>query len=172
MGPAVRRPVVSPPRSIVVTYLSPLSAVQNHSSGRAPRQSLMRAEYFALAVLCVIAALLRFWGLGSLGLEVDEGVQGLTVQGWLDSGLPVLPSGMMYRRAIPFGAIQALSARTFGLDEFALRLPAALFGVLAVPVTFALARVLFDRRIAWTAVTASAYGTPASSWTSTCQSAS
>lgn len=110
-----------------------------------------RAELAALVALCAIAALLRLWRLGALGLEVDEGVQGLAVQGWLATGLPILPSGIMYQRAIPFGALQALAAGTFGLDEFALRLPAALFGVLSVAVTFALARALFDRHIAWVA---------------------
>ena len=112
---------------------------------------MTRREFARLAVLCAIAALVRLWGLGSLGLVVDEGVQGLAVQGWLGSGLPILPSGIMYRRAIPFGALQALSSWTFGTDEFALRLPAALFGIGAVLATFALARALFDRRVAWIA---------------------
>ena len=124
----------------------PLTSAGTHG---APTTS--RAERVALVALCAVAALLRLWRLGALGLEVDEGVQGLAVQGWLASGLPILPSGMMYQRAIPFGALQALMAGTIGLGEFALRLPAALFGVLSVAVTFALARALFDRRIAWVA---------------------
>jgi hypothetical protein len=113
--------------------------------------TLSRTEIAALAALCAFAAVLRLWGLGALGLEVDEGVQALAVQGWLGSGLPILPSGIMYQRAIPFGALQALAAGAIGLDEIALRLPAALFGIVSVLVTFAFARALFDRRIAWVA---------------------
>jgi hypothetical protein len=104
-----------------------------------------------MGLLLAIAAALRLWRLGALGLEVDEGIQGLTVQGWLSSGLPILPSGLVYQRAVPFSGLQAISAWAFGLDEFALRLPAALFGVVAVAVTFAIARALFDHRVAWVA---------------------
>jgi 4-amino-4-deoxy-L-arabinose transferase-like glycosyltransferase len=119
------------------------------AESRAP--SSLRLDLVALGVVCVVAAVLRFWGLGSLSLQVDEGVQGLAVQGWLKEGLPILPSGMMYQRSIPFGALQALAASAFGLDEFALRLPAAFFGVLSVLATFALGHALFGRRVAWIA---------------------
>jgi hypothetical protein len=112
---------------------------------------LSRREYFAMGLLLVVAAALRLWRLGALGLEVDEGIQALTAQGWLRTGLPLFPTGIVYPRAIPFSGLQAISAWTFGLDEFALRLPAALFGVAAVLVTFAVARALFDRRVAWVA---------------------
>jgi hypothetical protein len=44
-----------------------------------------------------------------------------------------------------------MAARTFGLDEFALRLPAALFGVASVVITYMLGRTLFDRRVGLTA---------------------
>jgi hypothetical protein len=112
---------------------------------------LSRQELVAMGLLLAIAAMLRLWRLGALGLEVDEGIQGLTVQGWLRTGLPLLPSGLVYQRAVPFSGLQAISAWAFGLDEFALRLPAALFGVAAVAVTFAIARALFDHRVAWVA---------------------
>lgn len=104
-----------------------------------------------MGMLLVVAAMLRVWRLGALGLEVDEGIQGLTVQGWLRTGLPLLPSGLVYQRAVPFSGLQAISAWAFGLDEFALRLPAALLGVAAVAVTFATARALFGHRVAWVA---------------------
>ena len=117
----------------------------------APRRVTTRADFALLALLLAVAAWLRLWGLGSLSLQVDEGVQALAVEGWLRSGLPILPSGAVYQRSIPFMALQALAANGLGLDEFALRLPAALFGVAAVAVTFALASSLFDRRVAWMA---------------------
>jgi 4-amino-4-deoxy-L-arabinose transferase-like glycosyltransferase len=119
----------------------------------AAHRRLSRPEFVAMGLLLVVAAALRLWRLGALGLEVDEGIQAVTVQGWLRTGLPLFPSGIVYPRAIPFSGLQAISAWTFGLDEFALRLPSALFGVAAVVVTFMLARALFDHRVAWVAAT-------------------
>lgn len=113
------------------------------------RQVLSRFEVAAICSLLVIAAFLRLHRLGALSLQVDEGVQALAVDGWLQHGLPILPSGAVYQRAISFVGLQVASARMFGLDEFALRLPAALFGVGAVLVVFVLGRALCDRRVAW-----------------------
>jgi hypothetical protein len=104
-----------------------------------------------LAVLLAVAGWLRLANLGALGLQVDEGVQGLAVEGWLRTGLPVLPSGAVYQRSIPFMGLQVAAAGWFGLDEFALRLPAALFGVATVVVAFALGRGLFGSRVGWIA---------------------
>jgi hypothetical protein len=72
-----------------------------------------------LAVLLAVAGWLRLANLGALGLQVDEGVQGLAVEGWLRTGLPVLPSGAVYQRSIPFMGLQVAAAGWFGLDEFA-----------------------------------------------------
>jgi hypothetical protein len=108
-------------------------------------------EFVAFAILLALAAWVRLANLGVLGLQVDEGVQALAVGGWLDTGLPILPSGEVYQRSIPFTWLQAWSARFLGLGELALRLPAALFGVAAVAMTLALGRGLFDRRVGWAA---------------------
>ncbi|HEX6316373.1 MAG TPA: glycosyltransferase family 39 protein [Gemmatimonadaceae bacterium] len=110
-------------------------------------------EWAVLGVILAVAAVLRLYNLGALGLQVDEGVHALAVQGWLSDGLPILPSGAVYQRSIPFVALQVITARLVGVSELALRLPAALFGVAAVAATYGLARVMFDRRVAVIAAT-------------------
>jgi hypothetical protein len=75
----------------------PLSARDSSSlrqrPGSAPPARFRSRELVALSILLIIAAWLRLANLGALGLQVDEGVQALAVQGWLDTGLPMLPSG-------------------------------------------------------------------------------
>ena len=105
-------------------------------------------EWAVLAGILALAAALRFYHLGALGLQVDEGIQALAVQGWLQDGLPIVPSGAVYQRSIPFLYLQVITARVVGLNEFALRLPAAAFGVAAVAATYWFARGMFDRRVA------------------------
>ena len=106
------------------------------------------SEWWILAGILVLASALRLYRLDTLGLQVDEGVHALAVEGWIETGLPILPSGSIYQRSIPFVALQAIVARIAGLNEFALRLPAAVFGVAAVAATYGLARGMFDRRVA------------------------
>jgi hypothetical protein len=119
--------------------------------GRTDSKSII--EWAILAILLAVAAWLRLYHLGELGLEVDEGVHALAVEGWISDGIPILPSGAVYQRSLPFVALQAMVARMTGVNEFALRLPAALFGVAAVAATYALARGIFDRRVALIAAT-------------------
>jgi len=105
-----------------------------------------------VALLLVLCAAVGFWlrarHLGALGLVVDEGNQALAVQGILEHGLPRLETGQLYTRALPFLYLQAASAAVFGLNEFSLRLPSALFGVGAILMAFVLARTVLGLRVA------------------------
>ena len=100
-----------------------------------------------LLVLVAVAVAMRLPRLGALAFEVDEGYQLKAVGGILEHGVPRLDTGHAYTRSPPFLYLQALSAWVFGLTPFALRLPAAVFGVLCVPVGY-----LFGRRLAGPAV--------------------
>lgn len=103
---------------------------------------ISKAEWAILLLMTVIGAYLRFPGLGSLSLYGDEDYTALAVTGILSHGLPYLPSHMLYWRAAPFSYVATLSAYLFGLDEFSLRLPGAIFGTLTIPVFYVLARRL------------------------------
>jgi hypothetical protein len=105
-------------------------------------------EMLAVLGLACAGAWLRLRHLGDLGLIVDEGNQALAVRGLLEHGVPRVESGALYLRSPLFLGMQALLARLGGLDEFMLRLPSAIFGVLGIGAAYALARRLFDVRTA------------------------
>ena len=83
----------------------------------------------------------RFNGLGSRPLAEDEYFSITSVQYILHKGVPEFPTGGYYVRGLPLQYLQAASVRLFGDNEFAHRLPAALFGVLTLVLTFYYARI-------------------------------
>ena len=82
-----------------------------------------RWEMWALALLVLAGALLRFWGLGTWGLENDEETMAMPTMHILQDGHPLLPSGMFYARGIAQLYMMAASVKAFGATEWALRLP-------------------------------------------------
>mgnify|MGYP005839054131 CR=1 FL=1 len=90
--------------------------------------------------LLILAAFLRFFRLGSKPFWSDEGVIWYMVLGHIQQDAPKI-----YQYANHW-AIQL-----FGWNEFAGRFPSALFGILAIPVIYAVGRRLFDSRYAITA---------------------
>lgn len=102
-----------------------------------PRQSRLAAGVI-VAGLTVIAAALRFWKLGQWGFDSDETFtlrDSVTVD-------PLNPRPLLYLMN------HYLLAPLRPLDEFGLRLLPALFGVLAVPVFYLVARRLVGTRAA------------------------
>ena len=99
--------------------------------GRPDRRTL------ALLVLIVaVGALVRFWGLGNVGLHGDEKTMALPAMHLLQYGTPEMPSGFLYPRAVAQLYLIAGSARAFGPGEWAFRLPSAICGVLLIILTF------------------------------------
>jgi 4-amino-4-deoxy-L-arabinose transferase-like glycosyltransferase len=93
-----------------------------------------------LILVVTIGALLRLWGLGNVGLFGDEDVMGLATRGILETGSPILPSGLYYARALPQLYMMAMSTHFFGDTEWALRLPSVLVGTLGILAGYWLAR--------------------------------
>ena len=92
-------------------------------------------------LLTLVAALPRLHDLGKLGFYGDEETTAMPALAVLQGKDAVMPSGMHYYRALPQTWLNALSARIFGEDkEFSYRLPAAIFGILTVPLLFFCAR--------------------------------
>jgi hypothetical protein len=102
-------------------------------------------DWWPLAVIIGVGAYLRLTHLGALGFRWDEDLSGLAVRAILEKGVPELPSGMIYLRGGLFSHLMAASASLFGFSEFALRLPAALFGVALIPVAYFFGAALFGR---------------------------
>jgi hypothetical protein len=101
----------------------------------------------ALSCLIIVGFWLRIHHLGNLGLIVDEGHQALAVNGILQHGYPVLPTGRTYAWNLVFTYLQSGAALLFGVNEFSLRLPSALFGVATIPMVYWFGRTLFDAKV-------------------------
>jgi len=81
-----------------------------------------------LACIVLAGAIVRFWGLGSVGLHGDEKTMALPVMSLINEGRPIMPSGMFYPRAVVQLYLMAASVMAFGQSEWAMRLPSALCG--------------------------------------------
>src|SRR5918993_1395184 len=102
-------------------------------------------EWWPLALIVSVGAYLRLANLGALGFRWDEDLSGLAVRAILEKGVPELPSGMVYWRGGLFSHLMAASASMFGFSEFALRLPAALFGIALIVAAYVFGAALFGR---------------------------
>ncbi|MEL7088037.1 MAG: glycosyltransferase family 39 protein, partial [Planctomycetota bacterium] len=114
-------------------------------AARDPR--LTTAGFALLLLLIAVGAFFRFWRLGELGLIVDEGYQAAAVAAILEHGFPLLDTGFVYSRSILFQYLQAAASVLLGFNEFAMRLPAAAFGVLGIPVAYWFGKSLFNARV-------------------------
>ncbi|MEM7624429.1 MAG: glycosyltransferase family 39 protein [Planctomycetota bacterium] len=108
---------------------------------------LTTAGLAVLLGLIAVGAFFRFWRLGELGLIVDEGYQATAVAAILKHGFPLLDTGFVYSRSIVFQYIQAAASTLLGFNEFALRLPAAVFGVLGIPLAYWFGKSFFNARV-------------------------
>jgi 4-amino-4-deoxy-L-arabinose transferase-like glycosyltransferase len=98
-------------------------------------------EQRALLLVLVLAAIVRFWGLGSYSLhKPDEDTTALPAVHILQDGTPRFPSGMLYTRAVVQSYLIAASAAIFGQTEWALRLPSVLCGLLLVVLAYVVGR--------------------------------
>ncbi len=107
---------------------------------RRPQDRETAGTWMLLVLIVAAGAGLRFWGLGNIGLHGDEDVMALATRGILETGVPVIPGGMLYPRALPQLYLMALSVSAFGDSEWALTLPSALAGTLMILVGYLLAR--------------------------------
>lgn len=101
-----------------------------------------------LGLLTIWGFILRIYELGYQSLWYDEGYSINAALQMLERGLPILPSGHFYSTAILNTSFIASSMGLFGSSEFAARLPAVLFGVLTIPLTFYFVKRLIDKKVA------------------------
>jgi hypothetical protein len=99
--------------------------------------------------LTLVAAVPRFYELGSIGFYGDEETTAFPARAFAEGSGTKMPSGMPYRRALPFTWLNGLAAHYLGKErELAYRLPAAIFGTLTIPLLFLLARPLVGEQVA------------------------
>ncbi|GJL69856.1 MAG: hypothetical protein NPIRA06_24910 [Nitrospirales bacterium] len=73
-------------------------------------------------------------------MAVDEFYIAKSVELIQQNGLPIYPDGGMYWRGLLFQYVEAASAGLFGMNEYALRLPAVLFNLFTIPPLYWLGR--------------------------------
>ncbi len=113
------------------------------SAGRGYTERIGSEEWLLLVCLLIVGLVLRVQDLGSLSFYADEETTALAVRGILHDGYPHMPSGVGYWRAAPYSYATAGAARLFGLNEFSVRLPSAIFGTLTIPLLYIFARKAF-----------------------------
>ncbi|HET9106405.1 MAG TPA: glycosyltransferase family 39 protein [Steroidobacteraceae bacterium] len=111
-----------------------------------PRVRADRRALALLAVIVVIGALVRFWGLGNVGLHGDEKTMALPAMHLVQYGTPEMPTGFLYPRAIAQLYFMAGSVLAFGRSAWALRLPSAICGVLLIVLAWLAGRRFLEPR--------------------------
>ncbi len=91
-----------------------------------------RYLHLGCIVLVCIAALLRLSYLEDADFGLDEILHVYVAEQLTQGNPPVLPSGYLYDRSLSFSYLVGVAGMLGGFNEFALRIPAALFGVLLV----------------------------------------
>jgi hypothetical protein len=116
-----------------------------------------RQVYVAsLIAVTLVGAFLRLRNLDAQSLYHDE-IQMVTyVQGFLEKGYPYKMIGPIERplatyELVPFPI--ALAVKLFGLNDFALRLPAALFGIATISLIYVVGTQVFNRPVGLLAAT-------------------
>lgn len=110
-----------------------------------------------LILILILASFLRIPLLGQLpvGITIDEAAQGYSAYSILKTGkdewgdfLPLNPRGFGDYKPPVFMYLLVPSIAVFGLNEFAVRIPSAIAGILTVFVIFFLVRDLFKNELA------------------------
>lgn len=94
--------------------------------------SEQRLALLTLAAILALGCAIRFVGLASAPLHNNELNHYYVARSLRSGGLPLLPSGEWYGRGLEFSRIVALGLGTLRPAELAVRLPAAVFGCLAL----------------------------------------
>lgn len=114
----------------------------------------MKEKIFLICII-VLAAVLRFYTLGSnpLSLDWDEASQGYNAYSLLKTGrdeygnfLPLAIRSFDDYKPPLYTYITVPSVAVFGLTPFAVRLPAAIIGTLCVPVVYFLTKELVEKK--------------------------
>ena len=91
----------------------------------------------AVLALTAGAAALRLQDLGALGFFGDEETTAFAARSLAEGHGAAMPSGMPYRRALPYTWLNAASAQWLGLErELGYRVPAALLGAATIPLMY------------------------------------
>ena len=103
--------------------------------------------FTGLVVLIITGASLRMIHIGTPSMWVDEANTVFSAGSVLETGMPYMPTGNIYGRAPLYTYSVALTYRILGVSLENARLTSAIFGILCIPLVYAIAALLFGRRI-------------------------
>ena len=100
------------------------------------------ADHSLLIIIMItfIGAFLRFYHLGSLPIDGDNSFHALAAKSISETGMPLMPSGKLYLRALPLLYFEAISVKIFGFTSWSLRLPNVLIGIMNIILVYSLAK--------------------------------
>lgn len=101
-----------------------------------------------MVLLIAAGTWLRTGNLSTASFWVDEVNVVYAAQSLNEGTGGVLPSGMVYTRAPVYTAVTAFFYRLLGVNETTSRIPAALFGILCIPLAYGVSRRVFSRQAA------------------------
>jgi 4-amino-4-deoxy-L-arabinose transferase-like glycosyltransferase len=78
-----------------------------------------------------------------LPIDGDNAFHLLSVKAILKTGLPLMPDGDLYLRALPLMYLEALSLKIFGVSELSLGLPNAFIGTLNILLVYFLVMTIW-----------------------------
>ncbi|GEM_PF-1551092 len=130
-------------------------------------------ELIAPVLILLIIVLSGFYvrtdGLTNLGLGFDEPIHIYAAKSILETGEPVLPSGIKYDRALPFTYSVALSFKLFGINEISARLPSVIFGTLSIILIFFIGKRFFGTTVGLVSALLLAFIPFEIAWSRTCR---
>jgi len=100
-----------------------------------------------LILIVSIGSFFRFWKLGAVSFNQDEGLYFLLSKSISQNILPILPSGLIYIRGSIFTYLTYLSTLLFGISESSIRLPSVIFGLLLIILVYFFGRDLFNKKV-------------------------
>src|SRR6476661_7538984 len=113
--------------------------------------STISPHFMNLAILGLLAALLMFVGLGSMGLtDRDEGRNAEAGREMLETGDWISPTfnyEPRFAKPVLVYWLMSLSFRWFGIDEFSARLPSAVFGLGLILLQYLFLSRFFGRAV-------------------------
>ncbi len=109
----------------------------------------------SIVLLAVMSYFLFFYGLGAMALtDPDETFYAQTAKEMLERNewsTPYLYGKPQFEKPILFYMLVEMSYRFFGVNEFAARLPSAVFAFLGLVALYLLGSILFNRRVGFLA---------------------
>jgi 4-amino-4-deoxy-L-arabinose transferase-like glycosyltransferase len=122
-----------------------------------------------LLIIVLSGFYVRIDGLANLGLGSDEPIHIYPAKSILETGEPLLPSGIKYSRALPFTYSVALSFKLFGINEISARLPSVIFGTLSIILIFFIGKEFFGTMVGLVSALLLAFIPFEIAWSRTCR---